>query len=341
MALLRTLVILLLIPSMVFSQSEQVSTPTFDDAGGVRSETQTESQTAIDDQTTSGPNLDAPDGWSQALADQNKPKTVTPTTTTTTTSTDSDSGNGGMAALITGALGICGALLGGNVLGGKNKENSEGLSYAMDEYNDSQGFQKQEDFYSDPELGASIAANYPAGCENRFIDKQGNLGPWGRTALQEIRANPEEYVNNNPPDVMILCKNYKNFDKNKKEHFWVWMFSSLAAPESSCNEKAANHGAPNGTAIGLFQLEKPFCDRVGVSGNLYNGHINTRCAVKGLAMELRRRDNLMSPTSKASDPRRTYWGPLRTDDNNKARGGDISGAKKFRALVGKFPGCGR
>ncbi|MGE5085306.1 MAG: hypothetical protein ACM3MG_03335, partial [Bacillota bacterium] len=47
--------------------------------------------------------------------------------------------------------------------------------------------------------------------------------------------------------------------------------------------------------------------------------------------------DLMTPTSKGS--KGTYWGPLRSDDWNRARGGDIKGAQKTRAIMGKYRYC--
>lgn len=317
---------------MAFSQSEQVSTPVVDDAGGVR----TEAQTAVGDDSATPP-LDAPEGWAEALAEQNKPKTVATPVTATTTNSDS-SGNGGTAALITGALGICGALLGGNVLGGKNKENTENLVNAMDEYNDNEGFVRQEDFEPDASFGSTVVGNFPGSCKQKFFDANGNPGGWGREVLAEVRAQPKAYVKNVPSDIHQLCPNYRMFNDSTREKYWVWLFVSLASPESSCNPAAANPNAPNGTAKGLYQLEKPFCDRVGVSGSLYQPHPNIKCAVRNLAREIECRGSIMSNTSKG--PCGTYWGPLRTDDKNKGRGGDIGAAKKFRALAAKFPGCG-
>ena len=335
----RFILILLLVPALVVAQSEPVITaPPVDSGNAVRPES-----IASPQDLGIAPDQQAID---KVLAEQEKrnikntPAAI-PAVNTSAAAPQSSGGGGGQGmALGASLLAMCGALMGGP-LGGKNAEMSEEMVEAMDRAKDEQGFQELPDFAASEELGTAINANYPAGCENNFIDKQGRLGPWGYTALEEIRRQPAAYVQNDPPDVLILCKNYQHFNVAKREQFWVWMFSSLAAPESSCNPNAANRNAPNGTAIGLFQLEAPFCNPVGVRGDLFNPHNNTRCAVRGLAVELNRRDNLMSPTSRSRDSRRTYWGPLRTDDHNKARGGDIRGAQKFRGLVGRFPGCGR
>lgn len=229
---------------------------------------------------------------------------------------------------------VCLQMLQG-LLGGQNSATAKLMAQIADDENDKIGFAENKEWNraNTAEIADARNVNYPKGCENRFIDKEGRLGPYGRTALAEIKSKPNSYVNNVPSDFATLCPRYKGMDNEKREQFWVWAFSSLAAPESSCNPNAANPNAPNGTAKGLFQLEKPLCDRFGETGNLYNGHVNVRCAVRALASELRKRDTL------TLCKRGTYWGPLRCDDNNKARGGDIKGGMRFRALVSKFPGC--
>lgn len=271
------------------------------------------------------------------------PQTTTPPPPATTVnpaliSPSPQNNNNGMVV-----AGLCGALLAGLVgITATAKE----VQDAADVANEKAGFQHDDtlDDTFTKDLARDVNARFNGNCAQMFIDKEGNLGSWGRVVRDEIREKKKQFVENEPPDVMELCPNYKYFSKEeggKREQFWIHTFMSLASPESSCNQAAANHGAPNGTAKGLFQLEARVCDAMQVTGNLYDGQKNTRCAVRLLGAELARRDNLMSPTSRDRDSRRTYWGPLRTDDHNKARGGDIQGAKKFRALVAKFPGCGR
>lgn len=231
-------------------------------------------------------------------------------------------------------LGLCATML-QSMFGRTNTANSLLMEQIADETNEKAGYQRYESWEDkqSKEIGLAANARYPAGCENRFINKNGELGPFGRTALAEFQRFPDQFVNNEPRDIISMCPGYKNWGKERREQFWVWTASSLAAPESSCNPGAANPNAPNGTAIGLFQVEKPFCDRFGVTGNLYDGHQNTRCMVRGLASELTKRNTVTTPQ------RVTYWGPLRADDWNTARGGDIRGGQKFRALVPQFPGC--
>lgn len=236
-------------------------------------------------------------------------------------------------AMLGGLAALCAPLLAGQ---GEAVETSDEVIQAMDRYKDEQGFQDLPDYESNPQLGEAIAAEYPEGCENNFINKQGQLGPWGYTALEEIRRHPDVYTNNVPGDMGELCSGYAGFDTKKREQFWVWMFLAMAVPESGCRPRARNSGAPDGTAVGLFQVYAPFCDPLGVRGDLHNPHNNTRCAVRGLARELGRRDNLTSPTSKGSSPLRTYWAPLRNDHRDA---GNAKANRTFESLLSKFPGC--
>ena len=187
------------------------------------------------------------------------------------------------------------------------------------------------------EVGHDIDANMQKGC-SQFMDNQGRMGPWGSWALQMIKDKPSSFGENVPDDIKKWCPNYPKMNTSQRELFWVWAMMSMASSEASCNPKADNPNAPNGTAIGLFQLEYNKCPKASRSrDDLHNPKHNITCAVDLLSNELQNRDSLMTPTSKGS--RGTYWGPLRSDDWNKARGGDISGAQKTRSIMKKYRYC--
>ncbi|MFM6927705.1 MAG: transglycosylase SLT domain-containing protein [Bdellovibrio sp.] len=187
------------------------------------------------------------------------------------------------------------------------------------------------------EVGHDIDANMQTGC-TQFMDNQGRMGPWGSWALQMIKNKPDSFGENVPDDIRKWCPNYPKMKPAQRELFWVWAMMSMASSESSCNPKADNKNAPNGTAIGLFQLEYNKCPKAAKrTDDLHNPKHNITCAVDLLSNELQNRDDLMTPTSKGS--KGTYWGPLRSDDWNKARGGDISGAQKTRSIMKKYRYC--
>ncbi|UOF00718.1 hypothetical protein [Bdellovibrio reynosensis] len=201
---------------------------------------------------------------------------------------------------------------------------------------ESQGFQYEQGI--DRELarrvGSSAATgNFSAGC-NQFINKEGELGPWGSYALQQIKDKPQSFGENFPGDITNWCKDYGKMSKDQRELYWVWVLMAMSSSESSCNPTNDNRNAPNGTAVGLFQVWQPVCPK---ARDLHRPNENIQCAVDLLAKELQNRDTLMTPTSRGRQG--TYWGPLRNDDWNKARGGDISGAEKTRAIMGKYPFC--
>jgi hypothetical protein len=178
-------------------------------------------------------------------------------------------------------------------------------------------------------------------CQQKFITKDGRLGPWGQYAMTQMNEHRDVYENpRGPRDTTQYCPRYTSFEADQRKQFWTWFFLSLASPESSCRASAQNPGAPNGTALGLFQLESVACQRVGLnfsSQDLLNPYKNIQCAVALFAREMRDRDSIMVGHSR--DRTGTYWGPLRNDDHNRARGGDIRGANHLRSLLSDFDAC--
>lgn len=186
-------------------------------------------------------------------------------------------------------------------------------------------------------VGADSTLNFGKGCD-KFMNRDGQLGPWGQYALSLIKEKPEAFGDNVPDDISQWCPKYKNMkqgeDVSKRELYWVWILMSMASSESSCDPRRDNPNAPDGVAKGLFQVWKPVCPK---ARNLSNPYENIQCAVDLLAKEMGKRDTIMTPTSKGREG--TYWGPLRSDDWNKRRGGDIRGAQKTRAIMSKYRYC--
>lgn len=89
-------------------------------------------------------------------------------------------------------------------------------------------------------------------CEN-FISSDGLRGVWGDRIIQAIEdINPKCFYED--MDVSRLCPKFESFSQGMKEHFWIWVFASIAQKESSCQTNSQAPG-PYGTADGLFQLE--------------------------------------------------------------------------------------
>jgi hypothetical protein len=178
-------------------------------------------------------------------------------------------------------------------------------------------------------------------CQQKFITPDGRLGPWGQYAMTAMNEHRDVYENPlGPRDTQQFCPRFSTFDADQRKQFWAWFFLSLASPESSCRATAINPNAPNGSALGLFQLETPACRRVGLnfsSQDLMNPYKNIECAVALFAREMRERDTIMIGHSRGRGG--TYWGPLRNDDHNRARGGDIRGAQHLRGLLDDFEAC--
>lgn len=241
------------------------------------------------------------------------------------------------------ALQLCPALFGGSTsqstamgsTGTKLTEAANQMQDIMWAVREKSGFVKEKELDENvaEEVGMDADAQFAKGCDN-FINKEGKLGPWGSYTLQQIKDKPDSFGLNVPGDITKWCPKYPKMSKDEREMYWVWIVMSMAASESSCDAKEDNPNAPNGTAIGLLQVWKPVCPK---ARNLYVAYQNLQCGIDLLAKEMQRRDTLMTPTSKGREG--TYWGPLRSDDWNKKRGGDIKGAQRTRGLMSKYRYC--
>lgn len=246
--------------------------------------------------------------------------------------------------MISGVLGACAKMFSGL------QQTALNVREAAYKANEDAGFQYDNSLNRDRmhQYGSTGAATFAQGCD-RFISSNGQLGPWGRTALAEIRNYP---IFSNPDvDVAAICPNYKSFDREQRDTFWVWTFMSMASKESSCNEGTVARGV-NAQAVGLFQLHGNQCP-----GNMRDGHQNTGCAVTMLADELNKRRRLVSRCSSncnSEDLGRaeaTYWAVLRADgapDDPKRmpassthpdRRKEIQAGYESRQLMAKAPGC--
>lgn len=215
----------------------------------------------------------------------------------------------------------------------------------LDIENDRQGFKPDPIFEKlDPEVrrrsaDAIVSSFKPeAGCQ-KFMNKAGEVGPWGRTLLAELDLYKDVYESKIPKDAPQYCPAFPSMDPPRRKLFWLWFFASLSQPESSCRSHAQGDG-PNGKALGLFQLEPPACARVGMTvtqSELLDPSTNIRCAVAVFAKEMKNRDTIMINHSRG--PSGTYWGPLRNDDENVGRGGDIRAAQTARSLIKQYPDC--
>jgi hypothetical protein len=177
-----------------------------------------------------------------------------------------------------------------------------------------------------------------AGCQ-QFINDRLEVGHWGRVALEEMKKHEDIYRDKIPRDIGNFCLNFVTMNEDTRLRFWIWFFASVAAPESSCNPGIVGRG-PNGNAIGLFQLEPSACAKVNMyysERDLQRAEPNIRCAVALFARELRHRPTIMIGTSRGQLG--TYWGTLRNDNNNMARGADITAHLRTEARLRQNPEC--
>lgn len=210
------------------------------------------------------------------------------------------------------------------------------------DFNDRSGFKKYRGFRdSDARaVGSDINQRYgsSAGCQ-KFINKKGEVGPWGRVALKEIEKsnNVEFYETATPRGISKFCPNFNNMDAERRKLFWIWVLASMADPESSCNPREVARG-PNGNAVGLFQLDPNACRIMNFhfsESDLQEPSNNIRCAVSRLRRDLECQKTFVTETSYDAQ-KCMHWGVMRGPTVASV---DRSGARKFESLVPQYSDC--
>lgn len=112
------------------------------------------------------------------------------------------------------------------------------------------------------------------------------------------------------------CPQYKNMTQKEKSIVWVFILTAMAHFESNCTRTASNHGGPNGTAYGYYQLHrgfeqnydggKGFCKK----GDAANPLAASKCTLGMLEKQFEvRQGELFSSKS--------YWDVLRPTGSSK------------------------
>jgi hypothetical protein len=90
---------------------------------------------------------------------------------------------------------------------------------------------------------------------DQFINRDGDLGPWGQ-ALQDAIQRVGQDCFFNEARMQHICPQFSSFPIDRKMQFYAFLFGSIAFYESSCDETKKNRAGENGVASGLFQLEE-------------------------------------------------------------------------------------
>lgn len=143
---------------------------------------------------------------------------------------------------------------------------------------------------------------FPKRCE-QLMDKIANV----------VRTNVSEILLQGPEDIQEACPQWQNLSIDDRTDFYVALVTSMAYAESSCNNKARNYGATNGTAYGLWQSRKPLSPERGA-----------KWVMKQLERQVQQSGLLFW-----SDTNLNYWAVLNPT---------IS-AHKVQRLLKKIPAC--
>lgn len=184
-------------------------------------------------------------------------------------------------------------------------------------------------------------------CVN-FINASGNLGPYGkeiRNYLLEAGNQNENFFRNEMPGMVEdpgVCPKWSKFTINERILFWVWMMTSIAHAESSCDATKVNMGKvidPSDRPRGLFQLNTrkakrawrgPNCGFPSEEKHVYNPRNNIRCSMDIMDEILKGKQGEYESNGKIY-PTNSYWRELRP--KIKPAGGKIG------KLMKTFPLC--
>lgn len=113
-------------------------------------------------------------------------------------------------------------------------------------------------------------------CTN-FIGKDGKIGGYGQEILKQIQNDKEFNSCFNDLDLSFVCPNFKSFGPQRRNQFVAFLSAAISHHESGCGgqglgitvngikrPKKNSCGLFSGEykkAIGLFMLEKDYCDR--------------------------------------------------------------------------------
>ncbi len=157
-------------------------------------------------------------------------------------------------------------------------------------------------------------------CRN-FITKSGELGPWGRILVSEMKKYP---IFTNPKNKVeisyrvgdkmeAICPMYQQMSKQEKYLAMTWVMTAVADIESDCEPSGLNRNATNGRAIGLFQMEEKDSTRQGGGrGPACRGHLNMFDAATNIACATSIMSDVLEKGRGLANPDWNYWQPLRS-----------------------------
>lgn len=142
-----------------------------------------------------------------------------------------------------------------------------------------------------------------------------SYGPWGLTVVNELESNKYDELIRGSADLKKLCPGYQQMNRDGKNGLWVAVLAAMANHESSCREKPPLHGGPNGTLVGLMQLDKGK-ERTYSPSGCKNGDGSTakgsiRCTMSMLNDQLGRGTSLFAKSGE------TYWEVLQVTSKKK------------------------
>ncbi len=140
---------------------------------------------------------------------------------------------------------------------------------------------------------------------SRFASDEG-FGPQGNQIISLLKSGKGDEMLDTIGDLKRVCPAWDKLGTSEKSYVWVKIFATMSMKESSCDPAASNHGAPDGKAKGLFQLnqgkEGAYADGCR-KGDSLSAEASTKCAVSMINRQIGKDGALKSNSS--------YFGVLR------------------------------
>ncbi|MEP3345630.1 MAG: transglycosylase SLT domain-containing protein [Litoreibacter sp.] len=161
---------------------------------------------------------------------------------------------------------------------------------------------------------------------------------WTRTTLEALKGHGLPLLTMVPNDMDDWCPAYSTNGLDKRAEFWNGFLSALAKHESTWKPRAVGGG---GLWYGLTQIlpgtARGYKCRVGTGEALKNGSDNLSCAVRIMAVTVKRDNAVARKTNGKRGGVAADWGPMTKSSKRKEMAGWLRKQKYCKPLSASKP----